>query len=287
MAEVTQSVLQMRGTSSRWLLKALPWVDVKSGIYQINRTEEASFKFLANHTEDDTLPKTSAKRHEFDFDQDQIELDGVQAILQLHSRVADLYNKPFEQVGQQIRLTVEGLRETQEYEMVNNPKFGLLASAVDSQRIESVRPTPDALDNLISLRRNTQFLFAHPQTVVAFGHECNKQGLNIQNIPFQDNLVPSWRGIPLLSCNKSPVTKEGGSSIIAVRTGKDNQGVIGLRPRVLLDQFEPGVNIRFMNINEQTIISYLVSAYFSVAVLIPSALGVLSVNNVVEAGNHG
>lgn len=286
MAEVTQSALQLHGVSSRWLLKVLPWVDVKSGIYQINRTEEATFKFLANHTEDDTLPKTSAKRCEFDSNQAQIDLDVTQAILQVHSRTADLYNKPFEQVGQQVRLTIEGLRESQEYEMVNNPKFGLLASAVDSQRIESVRPTPDALDNLISLRRNTQFLFAHPQTIAAFGYECNKQGLNLKNIPCQDNLVPSWRGIPLLSCNKIPLTKEGGSSIMAVRTGKDNQGVIGLRPRVLLDQFEPGVNIRFMNINEQAIISYLVSAYFSVAVLISNALGVLTVNNVVEAGNH-
>lgn len=286
MAEVTQSALQLRGVSSRWLLKALPWVDVTAGIYQINRTEDATFKFLSNHHEDDALPKTAARRREFDPTQDQVDLDVAQAVLQLHSRAVDLYNKPYEQTVEQIRLTVEGLRETQEYEMINNPKFGLLASAIDSQRIASARPTPDALDNLISLRRNTQFLFAHPQTMAAFGQECNKQGLIIQNIPFQDHLVPSWRGIPILSCNKIPVTKDGGSSIIALRTGEDNQGVVGLRPAVLPDQYEPGVNIRFMNINEQAIISYLVSAYFAVAVLIPSALGVLSVKN-VAAEHHG
>jgi len=285
MAEVTQSALQLRGVSSRWLLKVLPWVDVKSGIYQINRTEDATFKFLSNHHENDVLPKTSAKRREFDPTLDQVDLDVAQAILQLHSRAVDLYNKPYEQTGEQIRLIVEGLRETQEHEIINNPKFGLLATAVDSQRIASARPTPDALDNLISLRRNTQFLFAHPQTLAAFGQECNKQGLTIQNIPFQDHLVPSWRGIPFLSSNKIPVTKDGSSSIIALRTGEDNQGVIGLRPAVLPDQYEAGVNIRFMNINEQAIISYLVSAYFAVAVLIPSALGVLSVKN-VEVQHH-
>jgi hypothetical protein len=33
--------------------------------------------------------------------------------------------------------------------------------------------------------------------------------------------------------------------------------------------------VRFMGLSEQAIISYLVSAYFSVAVLVPDALGIL------------
>ncbi|MGH4005835.1 MAG: hypothetical protein ACRDSO_17215, partial [Pseudonocardiaceae bacterium] len=34
-------------------------------------------------------------------------------------------------------------------------------------------------------------------------------------------------------------------------------------------------NARFMGINDKAIISYLVSAYYSVAVLVPDALGIL------------
>ena len=60
-----------------------------------------------------------------------------------------------------------------------------------------------------------------------------------------------------------------------MRTGEDNQGVIGLRQTGLLDEYEPGLSVRFMGINEQAIISYLVSTYYSAAVLLPDALGVM------------
>ena len=60
-----------------------------------------------------------------------------------------------------------------------------------------------------------------------------------------------------------------------MRTGEDDQGVVGLRQTGLPDEYEPGLNVRFMNIDDKGIISYLVSAYYSAAVLVPDALGVL------------
>jgi hypothetical protein len=85
----------------------------------------------------------------------------------------------------------------------------------------------------------------------------------------------AWRNIPILPCNKIPISDTQTSSVIVVRTGEDNQGLIGLRPAVLPDQHEPGLNVRFMGINEKAIISYLVSNYFSAAILVPDAVGVL------------
>ena len=41
------------------------------------------------------------------------------------------------------------------------------------------------------------------------------------------------------------------------------------------DEVAPSMNVRFMGIDDKAIISYLVSAYFSCAVLVPDALGVL------------
>jgi hypothetical protein len=43
----------------------------------------------------------------------------------------------------------------------------------------------------------------------------------------------------------------------------------------LPDELEPGLSVRFMEINEQAVISYLVTAYYAAAVLVPDALGVL------------
>ena len=49
-----------------------------------------------------------------------IQLSVAQTILQINTRVADLYNEPMNQTEQQLRLTIEALRERQEHEMINN-----------------------------------------------------------------------------------------------------------------------------------------------------------------------
>jgi hypothetical protein len=79
----------------------------------------------------------------------------------------------------------------------------------------------------------------------------------------------------LLPCDKIPVSETGQTSIIAMRTGEKAEGVIGLHHTGLPDEYEPGLNVRFMGISDKAVMSYLVSAYYSVAVLVPDALGVL------------
>ena len=88
--------------------------------------------------------------------------------------------------------------------------------------------------------------------------------------------MPSWRGVPILPCNKIPITEQRTSSIILMRTGDEhNQGVVGLHQTGLPDEYQPGLSVRFMNINEKAIMQYLVSAYYSVAVQVPDALAIL------------
>jgi len=90
-----------------------------------------------------------------------------------------------------------------------------------------------------------------------------------------DGSVAGWRGVPILPCSKIPVSATGTTSIIAMRTGADDQGVIGLHQTGIPDEYEPSLSVRFMGISEQAIISYLVMAYYSVAVLTSDALGIL------------
>ena len=61
----------------------------------------------------------------------------------------------------------------------------------------------------------------------------------------------------------------------AWRLGYESSMVIGLRQTGIPDEYEPGLNVRFMNISDKGIISYLVSAYYSAAILVPDAIGVL------------
>ncbi|MFF8764174.1 family 2B encapsulin nanocompartment shell protein [Nocardiopsis dassonvillei] len=239
-----------------------------------NKHGEAEIALSSGHVGEAELPSTFV---DYELRPREYELSVAQTVLRVHSRVADLYNKPMNQTEQQLRLTIQALRERQEHELVNNREFGLLHNAEFKQRIQthSGPPTPDDLDDLLSMRRNTQYMFAHPRAIAAFGKECNSRGLNIGTVEVNGHHLPAWRGVPLLPCGKIPVTEHQTSSIIAVRTGEDNEGVIGLYQTGLPDEVEPGLNARFMGIDDKAVISYLVSTYYSAAVLVPDAIGIL------------
>lgn len=240
-----------------------------------NQYGEASIDISSGNGVEAVLPGTFA---DYEINPREYELSVAQTILQVNTRVADLYNEPMNQTEEQLRLTIEALRERQEYEMVNNRDFGLLHNADLKQRIftRSGPPTPDDLDELISIVwKEPSFFLAHPRTIAAFGRECNRLGLYPNPIPMGNSAIPAWRGIPIYPCNKIPVTKERTSSIMLMRVGATNQGVIGLHKTNIPDEYQPSLSVRFMNINEKAVISYLVSAYYSVAVLVPDALGIL------------
>ncbi|GAA1223922.1 family 2B encapsulin nanocompartment shell protein [Kitasatospora nipponensis] len=239
-----------------------------------NKHGEAEIELAAGHEGEFELPGTFV---DYELAPREYELSVAQTVLQVHSRVADLYNEPMNQIEHQLRLTIEALRERQEYELINNADFGLLQNAEYDQRIQthSGPPTPDDMDDLLTRRRGTKLFLAHPRTIAAFGRECSARGLYPEPIEVQGQRVASWRGVPLFPCNKIPIVDGHTSSILAMRTGEDNQGVIGLHQTGIPDEYQPSLSVRFMGINEKAIISYLVSAYYSAAILVPDAIGVL------------
>jgi CRP-like cAMP-binding protein len=240
-----------------------------------NRDGEADIELLSAHEGEPDVATTFV---DYETSPREYQLSVAQTVLQVHTRVADLYSDPMDQVDQQLRLTVEALRERQEHEMINNREFGLLHNADFQQRIctrnDSGPPTPDDMDELISRRTSPEFFLAHPQAIAAFGRECTRQSVYPQSVDVNGHRIPAWRGLPIFPCNKIPVTN-GTSSILIMRTGEANRGVVGLHQTGIPDEYEPSLSVRFMGINEKAIISYLVSAYYSVAVLVPDALGVL------------
>lgn len=235
---------------------------------------QAAIELSAGQKGEYELPTTfvNYERHPREY-----ELSVAQTILNVHTRVADLYNGPMDQTKEQLRLIIEALRERQEAELLNNPEFGLLHNVDPKQRLQtrSGAPTPDDMDELLCRRRKTQLFLAPAQAIAAFGRECNRRGVYPETVMVDGRPAQAWRGVPILPCNKIPISESGTTSILAMRFGQDHQGVIGLRPTGLPDEYEPGLNVRFMGINEKAVIQYLVSAYYSVAILIPDALGML------------
>ncbi|WP_245928755.1 family 2B encapsulin nanocompartment shell protein [Murinocardiopsis flavida] len=239
-----------------------------------NKHGEAEIGMSSGHGGEPVLPGTFV---DYEAAPREYELSVAQTVLRVHTRVADLYNEPMNQVEQQLRLTIEGLRERQEHELVNNRDFGLLHNAALKQRIHTRTgpPTPDDLDELLSRRRKSRFFLAHPRAIAAFGRECSRRGVHPETVEVEGHPMPSWRGVPLLPCDKIPITGAKTSSIMVLRTGLEDQGVVGLRQTGIPDEYEPGLNVRFMGASEQAVTSYLVSTYYSAAVLVPDALGVL------------
>ncbi|MEV1078837.1 family 2B encapsulin nanocompartment shell protein [Streptomyces sp. NPDC050211] len=239
-----------------------------------NKYGEKEIDLSAGHSGEPDIPHTFV---DYEARPREYELSVAQTVLRIHSRVADLYNKPMNQTEQQLRLTVEALKERQEHELINNREFGLLNNCEYEQRIQPHDgvPGPDDMDELLSRRRGTKLFLAHPRAIAAFGRELNKRGLVPETIDIGGNRIPTWRGVPVFPCNKIPVTDARTTSIIAMRTGESEQGVVGLHATGIPDEIEPSLSVRFMGINEQAVINYLVTAYYSAAVLVPDALGVL------------
>jgi Phage capsid-like protein/Cyclic nucleotide-binding domain len=245
---------------------------------------EAEIALTAGHKGEPVLPGTFV---DYELKPREYELMVAQTVLQVHTRVADLYNAPMNQTEQQLRLTIEALRERQEYEMINNKEIGLLHNADFSQRIHtrSGPPTPDDMDNLLSLvDKEPAFFLAPSRAIAAFGQECNRRGVYPQSVEVNGQKVMAWRGIPIFTCGKIPISEERTTSIMLLRTGQENQGVVGLHQLGIPDEYQPGLNVRFMGINEKAILQYLVSAYYSVAVLVPDALAVLESVEIGRAG---
>jgi CRP-like cAMP-binding protein len=249
-----------------------------------NAHGEAAIDIASGHAGEATLPGTFV---DYETTPREYELSVAQTVLRIHTRVADLYNQPMNQTEQQLRLTIEALKERQEHELINNTDFGLLHNADLKQRLHTRTgpPTPDDLDELLAtVWKEPSFLLAHPRAIAAFGQECSRRGIYPQSVDVGGHKVPAWRGIPMYPCNKIPISDSRTTSILLMRTGEEQQGVVGLHHTGIPDEYQPSLSVRFMGINEQAIISYLVSLYYSAAVLVPDALGIL---DNVEIGREG
>lgn len=275
LAIATRTVPQLSTISPRWLTHLLSWIPVESGIYRVNKVKDAnSVQVDCSARDERELPSTYV-----DYIEDPREylLSAVNTVLDVHTRVSDLYSKPYNQISEQLRLTIETIKERQESELINNKEYGLLHSIASSQRIKTRAgaPTPDDLDELIAkVWKEPGFFLLHPLTIAAFGRECTRRGVPPPTVSLFGSQFITWRGIPLIPSNKVPV--EGNKSkILLLRTGESRQGVVGLFQPGLPGEQSPGLSVRFMGINDKAIASYLVSLYCSLAVLVDDAIAVL------------
>ena len=140
-------------------------------------------------------------------------------------------------------------------------------------------PTPDDMDELLSLVwKEPAFFLAHPKAIAAFGRECTRRGVPPPTVGLHGSQFLTWRGVPLVPCDKLEIEWRGGvptTSILLMRVGAERQGVIGLHQPSIGDPKTPSLQVRFNGIDRTGVASYLLTLYFSAAILTEDAIGVL------------
>jgi hypothetical protein len=283
LANATKTVPMLSTISPRWLVHLLQWVPVEAGIYRVNKAKDPNAIEVDCSAKDEReLPATFVDYEEWGR---EYVLNAVNTVVDVHTRVSDLYSSPHNQIKEQLRLTIETVKERQESELINNAEYGLLNNVAASQKVKSRTgaPTPDDFDELLArVWKEPAFFLAHPQAIAAFGRECTRRGVPPPTVALFGSQFITWRGVPIIPCDKLKVTK-GKTNILLLRTGESRQGVVGLYQPNLPGQQSMGLSVRFMGINHKAIASYLVSLYCSLAVLTDDAIAVLEN---VDVGNY-
>jgi hypothetical protein len=277
LAVTTKTVPMMEQITPRWLVTLLPWVPVEAGTYRVNKVKPSApgtRTVECTPDEEVELPEIFV---DYEEKPREYTLTAVTTTLDVHTRVSDLYRSPHDQIREQLRLIIEKIKERQERELVNNKDYGLLNNAAPSMRIttRAGAPTPDDLDELLTkVWKEPCFFLAHPRAIAAFGRECTYRGVPPPTVTMFGSPFLTWRGIPLVPCDKVAVNDEK-THILLLRTGEKKQGVVGLFQPGLVGEVSPSLSVRFMGIDHKAIASYLISLYCSIAVLTEDALGVL------------
>lgn len=275
LANATKTAPQLSTISPRWLVHLLEWNPVEAGIYRVNKVKNpAGVQVACSQRDESELPQTFV---DYEENPREYNLNAVTTVLDVHTRISDLYSSPHDQIKEQLRLTIETIKERQESELINNPDYGLLANVHDDQRISTLTgaPTPDDMDDLLTkVWKEPGFFLAHPLAIAAFGRECTRRGVPPPTVSLFGSQFLTWRGVPLIPSDKLPI-EDGKTKILLLRVGTQRQGVIGLFQPGLAGEQSPGLSVRFMGINRNAISSYLISLYCSLAVLTDDALAVL------------
>lgn len=291
LADVAKTRPQFGAVTPRWVTKFLQFKGLDSGIYRVNKVVEGKTPLdvlCSSEKKSDLIPQGFVA---YESKPREYILNNISTIVNVDSKIADVYSAPYDQTKEQLALAVESLRERQESQLINNDDYGLLKNIADSQRVTPRNnvPTPDDLDELISkVWKEPGFFLAHPRAIAAFERECTKRGVPPVTANIYGGTFILWRGIPLVPTDKlfvdgvkNPKGNNGKTNILLIRTGEEKRGVIGLYQNGL--DSGRGLSVRYRGVDDFGISSYLLNIYCSAAILADDAIAVLED---VEVGEY-
>ena len=192
---------------------------------------------------------------------------------------------PHDQVNEQLRLAVEMIKERQEDELVNNAELrpaDTTCARQTSTPAAARRPRTTWTSSSPTSGRSRHSSSAHPRgdrRVRPRVHPARSTAADGRRM-FGSQFI-TWRGIPMVPCNKIPVERRArpdpARCAPAKSTGRHRPVPAGPAGRA-----DPGPVGALHGHQPQAIASYLISLYCSVAVLTDDALGVLEEGRVAS-----
>jgi hypothetical protein len=293
LANVTKTPPQYGALTPKWLARVLEFKGLEAGVYRVNRVVEGDTPLDALCSQDPGKTEIPQGYLEYEAKPREYRLSSISSIINVDTKIQDVYSSPYDQTREQLALAVESLKERQESQLINNDDYGLLKNVDSSQRVQPRfgRPMPDDLDELLAkVWKEPSFFLAHPRAIAAFERECTRRGVPPVTVNVAGGIFIAWRGVPIIPTDKlfvdglkNPKAKAGKTNILLLRSGEAKRGVIGLYQAGVPNEQSRGLSVRFRGIDDSGIASYLLSVYCSAAVLAPDALAVLED---VEVGEY-
>ena len=137
LANVTKTVPMMTDISPRWLAAFLQWVPVEAGTYRVNKvvpTKPGSRTVECSPGQEVDLPEIYV---DYEEKPREYTLCAVTTVLDLQTRISDMYRSPHDQIKEQLRLIIEKVKERQESELINNNGYGLLHNVDSSMKVKT------------------------------------------------------------------------------------------------------------------------------------------------------
>ncbi|GHV95756.1 hypothetical protein AGMMS50293_20760 [Spirochaetia bacterium] len=293
LANVVKTPPQFGSLTPKWFTRVLEFKGLDSGIYRVNRVAEGETPLDVLCSQDPKKVDIPQGFVDYVAKPREYQLNSISTIINVDTKISDVYSSPYDQTNEQIKLAIESLKERQESQIINSDDYGLLKNVADSQRIATRygRPMPDDLDELLTkVWKEPSFFLAHPRAIAAFERECTRRGVPPVTVNIAGGVFIAWRGIPIIPTDKlfvdglkNPKAKAGKTNILLVRTGEAKRGVVGLYQAGVPGEQSRGLSVRFRGIDDSGVASYLLSVYCSAAILADDALAVLED---VEVGDY-
>jgi len=144
LADITKTAPQYAALTPRWITRFLEFKGLDAGIYRVNKVVEGDTPLDVLCSQDPTKSEIPQGFIEYQTKPREYHLNSISTIINVDTKVSDVYSSPYDQTEEQIGLAIESLKERQESQLINSDDYGLLKNIADSQRVATRygRPTP-------------------------------------------------------------------------------------------------------------------------------------------------